>query len=119
MRLDERSWSCAPLEISVGLQEACPNVRTRASEYSASWRQVRRGMTLAPRVAMPSRSHRVRSAFGTLAHRPLAESIEAMKHSTQFRLRVCRGDDIAVGPGKVDLLAAIARTGSISAAARE
>ena len=44
---------------------------------------------------------------------------EAMKHSTQFRLRVCRGEDIAVGPGKVDLLAAVARTGSISAAARE
>jgi molybdate transport system regulatory protein len=41
-----------------------------------------------------------------------------MKHSAQFRLRLSRGDDIAVGPGKVDLLAAIAETGSISAAAR-
>ena len=37
----------------------------------------------------------------------------------QFRLRVTRGDDIAVGPGKIDLLEAIARTGSITAAARE
>ena len=36
----------------------------------------------------------------------------------QFRLRVTRGDDIAVGPGKIDLLEAIARTGSITAAAR-
>ena len=36
----------------------------------------------------------------------------------QFRLRVTRGDDIAVGPGKVDLLEAIARDGSITAAAR-
>lgn len=36
----------------------------------------------------------------------------------QFRLRVTRGDDIAVGPGKVDLLEAIAREGSITAAAR-
>ena len=36
----------------------------------------------------------------------------------QFRLRVVRGDDIAVGPGKVDLLEAIARDGSITVAAR-
>lgn len=37
----------------------------------------------------------------------------------QFRLRILRGEDIAVGPGKVDLLDAIRRTGSITAAARE
>jgi len=36
----------------------------------------------------------------------------------QFRLRVTRDDDVAVGPGKVDLLEAIAREGSITAAAR-
>jgi molybdate transport system regulatory protein len=36
----------------------------------------------------------------------------------QFRLRITRGDTIAVGPGKVDLLEAIERTGSITAAAR-
>jgi molybdate transport system regulatory protein len=36
----------------------------------------------------------------------------------QFRLRITRGDDIAVGPGKVDLLEAIRATGSITAAAR-
>ena len=36
----------------------------------------------------------------------------------QFRLRITRGDDIAVGPGKVDLLEAIAATGSITAAAK-
>jgi len=36
----------------------------------------------------------------------------------QFRLRFSRGDDIAVGPGKVDLLEAIEASGSISAAAR-
>ncbi|HEV3239621.1 MAG TPA: LysR family transcriptional regulator [Casimicrobiaceae bacterium] len=34
-------------------------------------------------------------------------------------MRVTRGADIAVGPGKIDLLEAIARTGSITAAARE
>ena len=38
---------------------------------------------------------------------------------SQFRLRILHDDDIAVGPGKVDLLEAIARTGSITAAARE
>jgi len=36
----------------------------------------------------------------------------------QFRMRVYRGDDIAVGPGKIALLEAIERTRSISAAAR-
>lgn len=36
----------------------------------------------------------------------------------QFRLRVVLGDDIAVGPGKVDLLEAIGETGSITGAAK-
>jgi len=36
----------------------------------------------------------------------------------QFRLRILHGDDIAVGPGKVDLLEAIDRHGSITSAAR-
>ncbi len=42
-----------------------------------------------------------------------------MKPQVQFRLRIKRGDVIAIGPGKVGLLEAIARTGSISAAGRE
>ena len=37
----------------------------------------------------------------------------------ELRLRLRKGDDIALGPGKVDLLDAIAATGSISAAARQ
>jgi molybdate transport system regulatory protein len=41
-----------------------------------------------------------------------------VKSRAQFRLRIGRGRDIAVGPGKIDLLEAIARTGSITAAAR-
>jgi molybdate transport system regulatory protein len=36
----------------------------------------------------------------------------------QFRLRVLLGEDIAIGPGKVDLLEAIRATGSITAAAK-
>ena len=36
----------------------------------------------------------------------------------QFRLRIVVGDDIAIGPGKVDLLEAIGATGSITAAAK-
>ena len=43
----------------------------------------------------------------------------ATKSEVKFRLRVTRGDDIAVGPGKIDLLEAIARTGSITSAAKE
>lgn len=38
--------------------------------------------------------------------------------AAQFRLRIKSGADIAVGPGKVDLLEAIAETGSITAAAK-
>jgi molybdate transport system regulatory protein len=37
----------------------------------------------------------------------------------EFRLRISRGEDIAVGPGKIDLLEAIASTGSITAAAKK
>jgi molybdate transport system regulatory protein len=41
-----------------------------------------------------------------------------MKPRIEFRLRISKGDDIAVGPGKIDLLEAIGATGSITAAAR-
>ncbi len=37
----------------------------------------------------------------------------------QFRLRITKGDEIAVGPGKIALLEAIDATGSITAAARQ
>ncbi|MFY8195818.1 MAG: winged helix-turn-helix domain-containing protein, partial [Novosphingobium sp.] len=40
--------------------------------------------------------------------------MQAVKVKIQF----CCGDEIAMGPGKADLLEAIAREGSISAAAR-
>jgi molybdate transport system regulatory protein len=36
----------------------------------------------------------------------------------KFKIQVYRGDDIAMGPGKADLLDAIAEHGSISAAGR-
>jgi molybdate transport system regulatory protein len=38
--------------------------------------------------------------------------------ATKLTLRVLRGEEVAMGPGKADLLAAIRDTGSISAAAR-
>jgi molybdate transport system regulatory protein len=41
------------------------------------------------------------------------------KFTCRPRIRVKAGKDIALGPGKVDLLEAIERTGSISAGARE
>jgi molybdate transport system regulatory protein len=37
----------------------------------------------------------------------------------QFRLRVLKGEDIAVGPGKIELLEAIAATGSLTSAAKK
>src|SRR3981081_3180320 len=41
-----------------------------------------------------------------------------MRPEDQFRLRIKSGADIGVGPGKIDLLEAIASTGSITAAAK-
>lgn len=41
-----------------------------------------------------------------------------MKAIVQFRLRIRKGSRVAIGPGKIALLEAIARTGSITAAAR-
>jgi molybdate transport system regulatory protein len=37
----------------------------------------------------------------------------------KFRLRITKGEDIAIGPGKIDLLEAVAATGSITGAARQ
>ncbi|KAF1023807.1 MAG: Molybdenum-pterin-binding protein MopA [Paracidovorax wautersii] len=42
-----------------------------------------------------------------------------MPSPVQFRLRILHDDLIAIGPGKVALLEAVAETGSISAAARQ
>ncbi len=42
-----------------------------------------------------------------------------MKIRPHIRIRVPLGEDYAIGPGKADLLEAIQRSGSISAAARE
>jgi len=41
-----------------------------------------------------------------------------MKPEVQFRLRIRNGDDIAVGPGKIELLEAISTAGSITSAAK-
>lgn len=41
-----------------------------------------------------------------------------MSSHVHFRLRIVNGADIAVGPGKIELLEAIAETGSITAAAK-
>jgi molybdate transport system regulatory protein len=41
-----------------------------------------------------------------------------MKPDVQFRVRFYRGDQAAIGPGKISLLEAIAATGSISEAGR-
>lgn len=44
---------------------------------------------------------------------------EAPRIRCRPRFRILHGNEIALGPGKVDLLETIQRTGSISAAARE
>ncbi len=49
----------------------------------------------------------------------MAESTSPTPPEVRLRLRIRRGEIVAVGPGKVALLEAIAATGSISAAARQ
>ena len=39
-------------------------------------------------------------------------------HSVKIKIQITHGNDIALGPGKADLLEAISRYGSISAAAK-
>lgn len=48
-----------------------------------------------------------------------AASPPAPKVQARFRLRVLRGDEIAIGPGKIALLEAIRAHGSITQAAKE
>ncbi|HET7097954.1 MAG TPA: winged helix-turn-helix domain-containing protein [Casimicrobiaceae bacterium] len=40
------------------------------------------------------------------------------KPEVRFRLRITKGEAIALGPGKTDLLEAIAKTGSLTSAAK-
>ncbi len=44
---------------------------------------------------------------------------ESAKNSLRPRLRVLHGAEIALGPGKVDLLEAIAQTGTLAEAAKQ
>ena len=44
--------------------------------------------------------------------------IEPDTPEAHFRLRITKGPDIAIGPGKIDLLEAIDKAGSITAAAK-
>ncbi len=55
------------------------------------------------------------AVYGSL---PVATDNRVPAARPQFRLRITKGEDIAVGPGKVELLGAFASRGSISAAAR-
>lgn len=49
----------------------------------------------------------------------LCAKSDSNKVVVQFRLRVKYGEEIAIGPGKIAILEAIADTGSISAAGRK
>ncbi len=58
-----------------------------------------------PKSSRPAQSARPRARAG--------ESPDV-----RFRMRICRGDVVALGPGKVALLEAVREQGSITAAAR-
>src|SRR6185503_2140412 len=59
-----------------------------------------------------------RSPAGISRCRIVADCAVTTESRVHFRLRLTKGEDIALGPGKVALLEAIARTGSITAAAK-
>ncbi len=48
-----------------------------------------------------------------------ATGAESAGPQLRFRVRITDGDSIAVGPGKIALLEAVAQTGSITAAAKQ
>ena len=60
------------------------------------------------------------SATPVNARKPIAaqQRVASARPQARFRLRVTAGDAIAIGPGKIALLEAIAETGSITAAAK-
>jgi molybdate transport system regulatory protein len=63
---------------------------------------------------MPSKIQPLKTADGSARKRAAGGGRPVAK----FRLRITAGDVIAVGPGKIALLEAIAETGSITAAAK-
>ena len=68
----------------------------------------------------PQRAQPIQPA--TRKSAPKATAVEAADTSRpvpKFRLRITQGDAIAIGPGKIALLEAIAETGSITAAAKQ
>ncbi len=66
---------------------------------------------------MPSRSTS-KVAVSSVGRAQAAKPPARARPVAKFRLRITTGDVIAVGPGKVALLEAIAQTGSITAAAK-
>ena len=67
---------------------------------------------------MTARTRRKRVPAATAAHAALGV-VRDGNAQLRLRPRLYRGGDIALGPGKVELLAAVARTGSIRQAAVE
>jgi molybdate transport system regulatory protein len=66
------------------------------------------------RQPMPTKTARSSDA----AAPPVERAAAGPKPSAKFRLRITVGPEIAIGPGKIALLEAIGRTGSITAAAK-
>jgi molybdate transport system regulatory protein len=79
---------------------------------------MRRGLQVVD-TAKKSKQAGARAAEKSPA-KPALSHVRKRKSERAFpRLRIHIGDDMVLGPGKVDLLESIGRTGSISAAGRE
>jgi len=59
------------------------------------------------------------AARGAVRKAPDVRAADPDRPVPRFRLRITQGDAIAIGPGKIALLEAIAETGSITAAAKQ
>ena len=115
------SRTTAPIRRSRSTTRRRTPPRTVTASSSRRWppRCSRRSARRRLAQVRPASEPRAEAAAAAGMTRRRRQAPMPAKASVKFRLRVTRGDDIAVGPGKVDLLEAIAKTGSITAAAKD
>ena len=68
--------------------------------------------------AMPSPASTLAMPAAARTKRPTPAKTAVPKPAMRFRLRITAGDAVAIGPGKIALIEAIAKTGSITSAAK-
>ena len=115
LRLPEHAGLLSPIVHTIPLQLLAYHTAVHARHrrrQAAESREVRDGG-----VGLEGGAEQAASADPAIRAPPGVDRTP-MKTAVQFRLRIRTGDEIAVGPGKIELLEMIAETGSITAAAK-